>query len=397
MEIKQKPQLHEDWIDPSARDIVRRLQQSGFTSYLVGGCVRDLLAGEHPKDYDIATTALPEQVRRKIHGAYVIGRRFRLVLVKRGQQQYEVATFRRESRPEDFQNAESNGESVVGDNFFGTPEEDALRRDFTINALFYDPVKNELIDYAKGVQDVDDRIIRMIGDPARRLEEDPIRILRALRLSHKLRFSVENQLRQAMLEQRQSLQAAVLPRKREEYLKIMRLPHPLAAFMEMFDLGLMEVILPGLLPIFQSPDRLEIFANYLQKRDSIVQDMSDPIQLYTWFLYAYFRAMEVDLQKLEAQSPEEEEAWAAQNQEMATFFKDQLGLFRAEQGAVMSALSLQKNLQAVDSFKKRGQRRQEAFLRHVYLPLALRVATSDFLLPSRDLMYWSQRLNQENT
>ena len=169
LEIKQKPHLHASWIDPDAIEIVERLQRAGFTSYLVGGCVRDLLAGIHPKDYDIATNALPNEVKKKVWGSYVIGRRFRLVLVKRGEQQYEVATFRRSSKPEDFSEGE---EQPVGDNFFGTPEEDALRRDFTINALFYDPIKDELIDYAKGLADIESCTLRMIGDPKTRILED---------------------------------------------------------------------------------------------------------------------------------------------------------------------------------------------------------------------------------
>ena len=126
MEIKQKPHLHASWIDPNAKEIVRTLQKEGFQTYLVGGCVRDLLAGLHPKDYDIATSAEPNQVKRKIWGSYVIGRRFRLVLVKRGDQQYEVATFRRESTPDDFETAEAENEDPTapppsGDNFFWHP------------------------------------------------------------------------------------------------------------------------------------------------------------------------------------------------------------------------------------------------------------------------------------
>ena len=177
LEIKQKPHLHASWIDPDAVEIVERLQKAGFTTYLVGGCVRDLLVGIHPKDYDIATNALPNEVKRKVWGSYVIGRRFRLVLVKRGEQQFEVATFRRGSKPEDFTEGE---DQPVGDNFFGTPEEDALRRDFTINALFYDPIKNELIDYAKAMADIEATTLRMIGDPKTRIIEDPIRSLRAV-------------------------------------------------------------------------------------------------------------------------------------------------------------------------------------------------------------------------
>ena len=194
MEKLQKPHLHADWIDPDARSIVDRLQRAGHPTYLVGGCVRDLLAGIHPKDFDIATSAHPEQVRKLIRGSYIIGRRFQLVLVKRGDTQFEVATFRRMALPEEI----NPNETSYSDNFFGTPQEDAQRRDFTINGLFYDPIKDELIDYVGGIKDIELGLIRMIGDPDIRLKEDPIRILRAIRLSHKLRFSIEQKLRESI-------------------------------------------------------------------------------------------------------------------------------------------------------------------------------------------------------
>ena len=235
-----KPTLHSDWIDPYAKDIVSKLKQAGFTSYLVGGCVRDLLAGIHPKDYDIATDAKPNDVRRIIRGAYVIGKRFRLVLVKRGDNQFEVATFRRTALAEDLE-AE---DAPTGDNFFGTPEEDAQRRDFTVNALFYDPTNNDLVDFIDGVSDVENGLIKMIGDPNERLKEDPIRILRAVRLAHKLRFSLEPNLRGAILRNSSVLGKAVLPRKREEYLKILRLDDPFLALQELYDLNVLEYTLP---------------------------------------------------------------------------------------------------------------------------------------------------------
>jgi len=127
MQVKSRPQLSRQWIDPHALDIVKRLQAADFTTYLVGGCVRDLLAGIPPKDFDIATTAHPEDVRQVIRQAYIIGRRFRLVLVKRDHKQYEVATFRRDPKPEELAD-----ENLSPDNLFGTEEEDAKRRDFTL-------------------------------------------------------------------------------------------------------------------------------------------------------------------------------------------------------------------------------------------------------------------------
>jgi len=187
MKSQQKPQLHEDWIDPYALRIVRNLQDSGFETYLVGGCVRDLLVGIHPKDFDIATSAHPNQVRKKVPNAYVIGRRFKLVLVKRGDQQFEVATFRRNVSPEELA-ATPEEDTIEGDNYFGTVEEDAKRRDFTANAVFYDPGQDKLIDFCGGIQDLNDRVLRMIGHPKERFVEEPIRIPRSIPPSHKLHF-----------------------------------------------------------------------------------------------------------------------------------------------------------------------------------------------------------------
>ena len=286
------PTLHEDWIDSHAARIVEILQKSGFETYLVGGCVRDLLIGAHPKDYDIATNALPQDVRRKVPNAYVIGRRFRLVLVKRGLKQYEVATFRRNRGPEDPMDEEG---TASGDNFFGTAEEDAKRRDFTINALFYDPVGRKLIDYCQGQSDLEGRWVRMIGEPNERLTEDPIRILRAIRFAHKLNFSIEPTLRAAMIEKAPLLKTSALPRKREEYLKIMRLNEPWRAFHEMHDLGVLEHILPGIHEIYQDPVKLEIFEKVLTEVSSIFLNQEKPEELFSILVWAVVRAQYGDL------------------------------------------------------------------------------------------------------
>jgi len=237
MQVTKKPRLHQDWIDPHAAGIIKALQRQNFTTYLVGGCVRDLLLGMAPKDFDIVTSARPDQVKRIIHKAYVIGKRFRLVLVKRDDQQFEVATFRRDVREDE--NAE---ELPSGDNIFGTPEEDAQRRDFTINSLFYDPVGDQLIDYANGLQDLEARLVRMIGDPNKRLLEDPIRILRALRLAHMVDFTLEEDLRRGMQVHASCLAASALPRRREEILKLLRLKDPGLAFIEAYDLGILHIL-----------------------------------------------------------------------------------------------------------------------------------------------------------
>src|SRR5690606_11366814 len=138
------------------------------------------------------------------------------------------------------------------DNLFGTPEEDANRRDFTVNALFYDPIKDQLIDYADGLRDHELRILRMIGEPKKRLLEDPIRILRALRLTHKVKFSLEPSLRAAMKEEAASLALTALPRRREELLKILRLDSPEIAFAEAYDLDILKAISPSLQAAFEN-------------------------------------------------------------------------------------------------------------------------------------------------
>jgi poly(A) polymerase len=384
VEIKQKPQLHASWIDPHAREIVRTLQNEGFKAYLVGGCVRDLLAGIHPKDYDIATSAEPNQVKRKVSAAYVIGRRFRLVLVKRGLQQYEVATFRREGpavadETDDESESTSLIGAAVGDNFFGTPEEDALRRDFTINALFYDPVADQLIDYAHGMKDIESRILRMIGDPAARIVEDPIRILRAIRLSHKLKFSIDPILLAAIVDKKDELAKSVLPRRREEYLKFLRLPEPLPAFLEMYDLGLMQSILPSLVPVFEDRARYDIFHAHLLRLKELVLDDSQTAQLYLAFIYAYISAMEghPQFQTL-----------------LGKLLREELMVFKTEQAAVFGAFQLVDSFAAIEAYKRKGPRRQKSFLLHESFMLGLRLAKFDHLISPSQWLFWNEEIRK---
>jgi poly(A) polymerase len=374
MDTEKKPFLHPEWIDPDAIEIVRRLQNKGHQSYLVGGCIRDLLCGTVPKDYDIATSAVPNQVKRLIYGSYVIGRRFRLVLVKRGELQFEVATFRRLGTAEDFVEGE---EAPLGDNFFGTPEEDALRRDFTVNALFYDPVKDELIDYSQGKKDVDARILRMIGDPQERIKEDPIRTLRAIRFAHKLHFKIEDNLRKAILELSALVGGTILPRRREEYLKILRLENPAAAFIELHDLGVLAHALPGLKIIFEDEDKLGVFLSYLRRIPEFVGDSPTPTELYIPFILGYREAL-----GLTAPFEEKEEE----------FLRTELGVFRSEYGEISAIFEMRDRLQDIDLFNRRGARRKQAFLENPLFPRALRVATFEHELSPETFLFWKEQL-----
>lgn len=376
------PQLHEDWIDSYALRIVRNLQDSGFETYLVGGCVRDLLVGIHPKDFDIATNALPNQVRKKVPNAYVIGRRFKLVLVKRGDAQFEVATFRRAVSAEEI-NALGD-DAVEGDNYFGTVQEDAQRRDFTCNALFYDPIKHKMIDYCEGLQDVQNRVLRMIGDPKERLIEDPIRILRAIRLSHKLHFSIESSMRAAIAECCGELKKSVLPRRREEWLKFLRLEEPHRAFMELFDLHIMEQILPGLHNVFADPVKSEVFEIHLSRLETAGLDKKDPVELFSGFMMAFMKAQYG------------EDPWnhdeLAEDPRLGQFMREEIGIFKQESLIFFKALHMMQGLHKIENYSRKGERRQAAFVNGDAFALALKLSHLDLSLSASQRHFWIQQL-----
>lgn len=177
-------------IDKKARTILTSLTDAGYEAYLVGGAVRDLLLGFHPKDFDIATSATPEQVKEVLPSTRIIGRRFRLAHVHFGREYFEVATFRAPHDDSDDGQVGQHGR-IIHDNVYGTVVEDAYRRDFSINALFYDLQKGEVLDFVGAMEDLEKRQLRMIGDPAVRYREDPVRMLRAIRFSAKLDLSIE--------------------------------------------------------------------------------------------------------------------------------------------------------------------------------------------------------------
>lgn len=180
----------------NAVNVVERLQNAGYQAYLVGGCVRDLLIGVQPKDFDVATSATPEQVRAEFRNARVIGRRFKLAHVHFGREIIEVATFRSnhpqgDDEEDSHQSARNESGRILRDNVYGSQESDAQRRDFTINALYFDVSGERVLDYAHGVHDIRNRLIRLIGDPEQRYLEDPVRMLRAVRFAAKLDFDIE--------------------------------------------------------------------------------------------------------------------------------------------------------------------------------------------------------------
>ncbi len=223
-------------VDPDALKVLYRLREADHIAYLVGGSVRDLLLGRRPKDFDIGTSAHPPQVKKLFRNCWIIGRRFRLAHVKFGQKVIEVATFRRLVQP---------GEEVVHegvDNTFGTPEEDAFRRDFTINALVYDIATFSVIDYVDGLEDLRAGVVRSIGDPEVRFLEDPVRMMRAVALAARLDFTIDEPILEAIRLHRREIAKASPARLLEEYYKILRAGSAEKTFRRLAEVGLLEPV-----------------------------------------------------------------------------------------------------------------------------------------------------------
>jgi len=207
-------------IDEEALKVLYRLHRHGFSAYLVGGSVRDLLLGKVPKDFDVATNAHPQEINNLFRNSRIIGRRFRLVQVFfKGRKIIEVSTFRSRSEFEEIQTEEGN---VIRTDSFGTPEDDAQRRDITINGLFYNIADFSIIDYVGGMADLEGRIIRTIGDPNERFQQDPVRMIRVIRHAARTEFSIEDAARQAIIEHRDEIRKCSPSRVRDEFIRDLR-------------------------------------------------------------------------------------------------------------------------------------------------------------------------------
>jgi len=210
-------------LDQNALDVVAQLNEHGFDAYLVGGCVRDMLCGETPKDFDVATNATPIEVRDIFRRSRLIGRRFPIAHVRYGREIIEVSTFRQGQVQGAAENAnlETNDQGlIVRDQAFGTLAEDAFRRDFTVNALYFDVQRHEIIDYVGGMADIADQRLRFIGEPEDRLAEDPVRMLRAIRFAAKLGFRIDDDIMMLVEDTADRLEAIPAARLFDEFLKM---------------------------------------------------------------------------------------------------------------------------------------------------------------------------------
>jgi poly(A) polymerase len=240
------PQL----LSPNAVRVTQTLQENGFKAFVVGGAVRDLLLGVKPKDFDVATNATPEQVRKLFRRAFIIGKRFQIVHVMFGQEIIEVTTFRGASS--DNAPKDEHGR-VLRDNTFGEQHEDAARRDFTINAMYYDPATQTVLDYHNGITDIRNKTLRIIGVPEGRYREDPVRLLRVVRFAAKLGFTIDPATREPIQVMAPLINNVPAARVFDEMLKLLMSGHALACLQQLRQEGLHHGLLPLLDVVLEQP------------------------------------------------------------------------------------------------------------------------------------------------
>lgn len=258
-------------IDERALKVLYRLNKAGYQAHLVGGAVRDLLLGRHPKDFDVATDATPEQVKSLFRNCRLIGRRFRLAHIHFGRQIIEVATFRAAHGRSSSGNQDASGR-ILRDNVFGDIGEDAQRRDFTVNALYYNIADFSVIDFVGGYEDIRDRRLRLIGDPDERYREDPVRMMRAIRFAYKLGFAIDESCKHFIIDQGALLLDIPSARLYDEVLKIFHSGHALECFQGLREYNLFKYLFP------EADDALENNETALKFLRLAMQSTDDRIQ-----------------------------------------------------------------------------------------------------------------------
>lgn len=255
-------QLPIEKIDSHALYITEKLKSAGFIAYIVGGSVRDLLLNRQPKDFDISTSAKPEEIKELFRNCLLIGRRFRLAHIRFGKKIFEVSTFRA-GDPE-------HEELILRDNQWGYPEEDALRRDFTINGLFYDPSNQTIIDYVGGYQDISKQLLRSIGQPFTRFKQDPVRMIRLVKFQARFGLEIHPDAQIALTECREDIVKSAPARVLEEVLRMLESGAAKHFIELMTEHGLLHFLLPQLTHFIEQEGE-EIYA-YLEEIDRVFQD-----------------------------------------------------------------------------------------------------------------------------
>lgn len=305
-------QIPSHLIPQEVKTIIKLLKHRGYETYLVGGCVRDLLLNHHPKDFDIVTQAKPSQIKHWLPGASIIGKRFPLVLLKRNDHVFEISTFRKQ--PPGLKIFDPQSDSLPSilelknfspkkDAWFGTAEDDAKRRDFTINALFYDPNRHLIVDWVDGLSDLRLKIIRSIGHPAQRILEDPVRILRAIRTRIKTHFAYDHELLHWIRKLAYTLEVIPKGRRRLEILKFLELPDPTEGFLELHDLGILGHLAPKFAKCLETEDDWDLLAYFLNQNIPSETNLKEFWLLSKVAYFVFFKTQDlsslVDIMKLE--------------------------------------------------------------------------------------------------
>ena len=281
--------IHPKIMSPVALNVVDKLLDAGHEAYLVGGCIRDALLGKEPKDFDVATSATPEEVKRLFRRSRIIGRRFRIVHVQEGREIIEVTTFRGSHKQSDNIHASQNQQGVlVRDNVYGDLDEDALRRDFTCNSLYYDIDSHEIVDFMGGQKDLKKRVLRTIGDPSERFVEDPVRMMRAIRFEAKLGLKLDSKSKRELIKQIPMIREVSAARMFDEVVKLLLHEEAIKAYKLMTETGLFMQLFPWSAKLMQSNQNyknlvdIAIRSTEVRMRDN---QRASPFYLYAVFLW----------------------------------------------------------------------------------------------------------------
>lgn len=324
-------------IDSDALFVLHKLREAGYLAYLVGGSVRDLLLKRTPKDCDIATTALPEEVKHIFQRrCLLIGKRFRLAHVRFGHKVIEVATFR---------SGENESELIVRDNVWGTPEEDARRRDFTINGLFYDPLDHSVIDYVGGWEDIHNNLLKTIGDAEVRFKQDPVRMIRLLKFRARFGFDISPEAKRALVKCKSEILKSSSARVLEEILRMLESGAAAPFFHLLAESGLLKLLYPSLNEFLANGSGDEIFY-YLTAADQINQSLGkSPLDRCILAACLIFPLLKQEIQKnyiSQGTVPHIGEVLMATSTAMRKFFTGTFTQFPRRMTAVMnSVLSMQ--------------------------------------------------------
>jgi poly(A) polymerase len=371
-------------IDPNTLSVLYRLHRAGHLAYLVGGGVRDLLLERTPKDFDVGTDATPQQVKRLFRNCYLVGRRFRLAHVRFGADKLvEVATFRRQATSDDLPE-DPNDHHFMVENVFGTPREDAFRRDFTINALFYDIGSFSIIDHIGGLADLKARRLRVIGDPLVRFTEDPVRMLRALEFAARLGFTLDETTREGIYARAPLIADAAPARIREELLELFR--HAVAGkvLRQAQACGLLEPLLAG----YEGDDATFALLDRIDASTRAGAKVSEPLILAALFLCRFLR-----------QCPSVTERPIGEVLELAGLELDlHCGYFRIAHGVRHQARELMVGCYRLG--RGRGHRGERRFLNHPATPLSLELFAHWVQVSGGDLdlvAVWQSALQQPDS